>query len=171
MDIRQAKMDDLVKIKELLRLAFAGVEYSDGQEAELVGNLFKSSSYIPELTLVAEIDEKIVGFIMFSRAYVGQVTVLALAPLAVLPEFQNQGIGSLLVRQGHQIARKLSYPYSIVLGNPAYYQHFGYRPADQFGINSPFEVAKEYFMALKLDSATMTLSGTMRYDPAFKIEE
>ncbi|WP_282920709.1 GNAT family N-acetyltransferase [Ignavigranum ruoffiae] len=171
MDIRQAKIDDLVKIKELLRLAFAGVEYSDGQEAELVDNLFKSSSYIPELTLVAEIDEKIVGFIMFSRAYVGQVTVLALAPLAVLPEFQNQGIGSLLVRQGHQIARKILCPYSIVLGNPAYYQRFGYRSADQFGINSPFEVAKEYFMALKLDSVAMTLSGTMRYDPAFKIEE
>ncbi|MGY4105016.1 GNAT family N-acetyltransferase [Ignavigranum ruoffiae] len=88
-----------------------------------------------------------------------------MAPLAVLSE----GISSQLVRQGHQIARKLSFPYSIVLGNPAYYQRFGYRPADQFGINSPFEVAKEYFMALKLDSAAMTLSGTMRYDQAFKI--
>lgn len=137
MDIRMAKIKDLAKIKELIGLAFAGVEYSDGQEAELVYKLFKSSAYIPELTLVAEIGGKIVGFIMFSRAYVGQVTVLALAPLAVLPEFQNQGTGSLLVRQGHQIARKLSFPYSIVLGDPAYYQRFDYLPADQFGIDSP----------------------------------
>ncbi|UPQ85069.1 N-acetyltransferase [Ignavigranum ruoffiae] len=171
MDIRMAKIKDLAKIKELIGLAFAGVEYSDGQEAELVYKLFKSSAYIPELTLVAEIGGKIVGFIMFSRAYVGQVTVLALAPLAVLPEFQNQGTGSLLVRQGHQIARKLSFPYSIVLGDPAYYQRFDYLPADQFGIDSPFDVATEYFMASKLDPAAMTLSGTMRYDPAFKIEE
>ena len=56
------------------------------------------------------------------------------APLAVLPEYQKQGVGSKLIEEGHKIAKKLGYHFSIVLGSEKYYPRFGYVPAIQYGI-------------------------------------
>ena len=71
------------------------------------------SIWIPELSLVAVEDEKIVGHILFTKAVVQGVEVLALAPLSVLPDYQNRGIGLSLMKEGHSIAHKLGYEYSV----------------------------------------------------------
>lgn len=72
--------------------AFAGAQHSDGNEQDLAAALRKSKSFIPELSLVAVEDDRIAGHILFTRALVNHTEVLALAPLSVLPAYQNRGI-------------------------------------------------------------------------------
>ena len=93
--------------------------------------------------------KKIVGHILFYKKQLFKgVEVLALAPLSVLPDYQNRGIRLSLMKEGHSIAHKLGYEYSVVLGHSKYYPKAGYIPASECGIKAPFEVDDESFMAL-----------------------
>ena len=170
MIIRQEHNKEFHSIYALVKAAFESAEHADGNEPDLVNALRKSDSYIPELSLVAEIDGKIVGHIMFTKANVNEETVIALAPLSVLPEYQRQGIGTALIKEGHRIAAKLGYPYSIVLGSERYYPRTGYQPAKKFGIRAPFDVTDENFMAYKLKDDVPPLYGTLKYAKEFGIE-
>ena len=89
--------------------------------------------------------------------------------LAVLPEYQRQGVGSALIREGHRRARELGYGYSIVLGSETYYPRMGYVPAKNFGIAPPFAVADENFMACKLREDAPAISGVVQYAKEFGI--
>lgn len=169
MDIRQEQPADYAAVYGVVKAAFAAAEHSDGDEQDLVVSLRSSPFFIPELSLVAGIDGKIVGHILFTKAVVGGHTELALAPLSVLPAYQRQGIGRALMAEGHRVAKSLGYDYSIVLGHPGYYPKAGYRPASLYGIKAPFEVPNENFMALKLNPAAGLLDGTVEYDRAFGI--
>ncbi len=169
MNIRQERPADYEAVYQVVKEAFLHAEHADGDEQDLVVRLRKSKSFIPELSLVAVEDEKIVGHILFTRAAVNGTAVLALAPLSVLPEYQNRGIGKSLIKQGHAIAQKMGYKYSVVLGHEKYYPKFGYVPASQYGICAPFDVADENFMAVCLDGAAGKLNGTMEYEEAFGI--
>ncbi len=92
MIIRQERPEDYDTVYHVVKEAFENAEYTDGNEQNLVAALRKSKSFIPELSLVAVEDEKIVGHILFTKAVVQGVEVLALAPLSVLPDYQNRGI-------------------------------------------------------------------------------
>ena len=122
MKIRQERADDYNAVFQVVSEAFSHAEHSDGNEQELVTLLRASSSFIPELSLVAVEDGKIVGHILFTEISIGNDTELALAPLSVLPAYQRRGIGQALIREGHRIAKQLGYGYSVVLGSPAYYR-------------------------------------------------
>ncbi len=165
--IRQANKTDYKNIYDVIKTAFASAEHADGNEQDLVNVLRTSDSYIPELSLVYEKNDKIVGHIMFTKATVGDTEVLALAPLSVLPEYQRQGIGQSLIAKGHEIAIKLGYGYSVVLGSDKYYPKAGYVPADTYGILPPFEVPRENFMACKLNGNVDVLHGTLKYAKEF----
>lgn len=167
--IRQEQQADYDMVYHVIKEAFTNAEHCDGNEQDLVVELRKSKSFIPELSLVAVEDGKIVGHILFTKALVGSIEVLALAPLSVLPEYQNRGIGLSLIEQGHTEARKLGYLYSIVMGHPNYYPKAGYVPADQYGVKAPFEVEDEYFMAVCLSGNEDKLNGIIEYDKAFGI--
>lgn len=169
MEIRQERPADYEAVYEVVKTAFATAEHSDGTEQDLVAALRHSPSFIPELSLVALLDGKIVGHILFTKATVGGRTELALAPLSVLPSCQRQGIGQALMAEGHCIAKRLGFDYSIVLGHPGYYPKAGYRPASLYGIKAPFEVPDESFMALELNPSAGVLNGTVKYDAAFGI--
>lgn len=168
-EIRQENKNDYEEIYSVVKTAFETAEHSDGNEQDLVVALRNSDSFIPELSLVAIKDDKIVGYILFTKIEIGNCEELALAPLAVLPEYQKQGIGSKLVQQGHKIAKELGYHYSIVLGSETYYPKFGYVPAIQYGIKAPFEVSNENFMAIKLNYTDIEIKGTVRYAKEFGI--
>ena len=135
--IRKETNKDYDIVYNIVKKAFATAEHSDGNEQDLVVALRKGESFVPELSLVAEIDDKIVGHIMFTKAKVGNDTVLVLAPLSVLPEYQKQGVGTNLIKEGHKIAKELGYEYSLVLGSEKYYPKTGYLSAEQFGIKVP----------------------------------
>lgn len=169
MIIRQEKKEDYDAVYHVIKEAFKTAKYTDGNEQNLVNTLRKSKSFLPELSLVAVEDKKIVGHILFTKAFVNGVEVLALAPLSVLPEYQNRGIGLSLIKQGHMIADKLGYKYSVVLGHSKYYPKAGYVPASQYGIKAPFEVEDENFMAVIFSENKNNLNGTIEYDKAFGI--
>ena len=91
--IRQETSNDYEKVYYVVKQAFASAEHSDGNEQDLVVALRNSSNFIPELSLVAIKDNKIVGYILFTKIKIGEYEELALAPLGILPKYQKQGIG------------------------------------------------------------------------------
>ena len=167
--VRQENKNDYEQIYNVVKTAFENAEYSDGNEQDLVNDLRKSDSFIPELSLVAVKDNKIVGHILFTKIRIGKHEELALAPLAVLPKYQRQEIGKKLIEAGHKIAKEFGYNYSIVLGSKKYYQKFGYISAIEYGIKAPFEVSNENFMAIKLNDTEVEIKGTVQYAKEFGI--
>ena len=122
------------------------------------------------VSLVAESDAEVVGHILFSEITIqtesGLVPVLSLAPMSVLPELQNTGVGSRLVREGLDRCRQLGYGIVFVLGHPAYYPRFGFSAALAAPLDAPF--SGESFMALELvPGALEGLRGTVEYSPPF----
>lgn len=168
--IRKEEPKDYEIIYSLVKDAFDSAEHSDGNEQDLVNALRKGDAFIPELSLVAETDGKIVGHIMFTKAKVAGNTVLVLAPLSVLPEYQRKGIGTALIKEGHKIANELGYEYSVVLGSEKYYPRAGYLPADNFGIKPSFDVPNENFMACKIKEGASDIHGIIKYAEEFGID-
>lgn len=167
--IRQETENDVAAVYQLVKTAFATAQHSDGTEQDLVAALHTSGAFVPDLSLVAEMDGRLAGYILFTEAQVGADTVLALAPLAVLPKFQRQGVGAALVAEGHQIAANLDYTHSLVLGSETYYPRFGYRPAAQSGITVPEGFPSENFMVAALRPGVKPLHGAAAYAKEFGI--
>ena len=167
MRIRQEKPEDYEEVYELVREAFASAEHADGNEQDLVEALRKGDAFIPELSLVAEEGGRLAGHILFTRARVGEVEVLALAPLSVRPAFQRQGVGTALIEEGHWIARELGFSYSIVLGSEEYYPRLGYREAVHFGVEVPDGIPSANFMAVRLREDARPLGGQIIYAEEF----
>ncbi len=165
--IRPERAEDCAAIHELNARAFG----QEG-EAKLVDAIRLSDGFVPELSLVAERAGEIVGHILFSiidvKAESGRIPVLGLAPMAVKPELQNQGIGSRLVGHGLEEARRLGWGIVIVLGHPAYYPRFGFTPAKPRGIKAPWPVPDEAFMVIELSEGGLEgVCGVVVYPPAF----
>lgn len=167
MIIRKEKPQDHEMVYVVIKKAFDCAEHADGNEQDLVNELRKGTAFIPDLSLVADINGKLIGHIMFTEATVEGHTVLVLAPLAVLPEYQRQGVGTALIQEGHRIASKLGYDYSVVLGSENYYSRVGYLLAEEWGIMPPFEVPRENFMVCRLNENAPKLSGMIHYAKEF----
>lgn len=169
MIIRPEQPEDYKAVFQLNSLAFQ----QDG-EARLVEALrLNSEVFVPELSLVALIDDKIVGHILFTKIKIidgaQQTACLALAPVAVSPDLQKQGIGSQLIKHGLLKAKALGYTAVIVLGHEHYYPKFGFLPASKYGIKCPFEVPDEVFMALELvEGGLEGVHGTVKYPKEFE---
>ncbi|MET3662162.1 GNAT family N-acetyltransferase [Aquamicrobium ahrensii] len=134
-------------------------------EADLVDALVAAGDAV--LELVAEQDGQIVGHILFTRlgvrGHAQDASAVALAPLAVLPQFQNGGIGGALIKEAHGLLRGRGESLSVVLGDPAYYGRFGYRHDRASRFDSVFQ-CKE-LMALAWGEAPV--GGRLVYPPAF----
>ena len=168
-EIRKEQKSDYEEVYNLVKTAFEKAKESDGNEQDLVVDLRNSDNFVPELSLVAKKDDKIVGYILFTKIQIGKYEELALAPLAVLPEYQRQGIGSKLIKEGHKIAKEMGYHYVVVLGSDKYYPKFGYEKASKYGIKPPFDVPDENFMAIKLNDLRKEIIGTVKYAKEFGI--
>jgi len=135
----------------------------------------KSSSFIPKLSLVAtdKNNNKILGHILLSKIKISKddnewVESLALAPVSVLPEYQNKGIGGLLITEALKKAKELGYNSVVVLGHPEYYPKFGFKKASLWGIKAPFDVPDEAFMAIELSKNGLNkASGVVEYPSVF----
>jgi len=169
--IRPETVEDYEAIGEVNALAFGQED-----EATLVEKLRGSSGFIPELSLVAVEGGRVVGHILFSPFVIetkdGAVPALTLAPLAVRPGFQNQGVGSALVRDGLERCRTLGHRIVVVVGHPPYYPRFGFSPARARGLEAPFPVPDEAFMVLELVPGALDgVAGTVRFPPPFSEAE
>ncbi|MDQ3760813.1 MAG: N-acetyltransferase [Actinomycetota bacterium] len=137
-------------------------------EADLVDAVRHTESFLPELSLAAWDVDHLVGHILFSGAQLeAGAPVLALAPMAVLPDRQRRGIGSLLVEAGLERARATEFQLVVVLGHPEYYPRFGFVPAARYGILAPFPVPGEAWMAVPLPSYQRCARGRVVYPAAF----
>lgn len=163
--IRDEKDEDIPAIRVVNEQAFGRPA-----EANLVDALRRNGK--ATLSLVAEEEGQIVGHILFSPVTIesGRTEFygVGLAPLAVLPEFQNRGIGSALVKHGLDRCREAGHSFAIVLGHPRYYPRFGFVPASRFGIKSEYDTPDEHFMAMELrEGALHNQAGMARYQPEF----
>jgi len=164
--IREEIFQDIEAIRAIINQAF-----SQPQEANIVDKLRANCDGL--LSLVALQDEKIIGHILFSPVTIegslGILKGMGLAPMALLAQFQRQGVGSELVQAGIESLRKSKCPFIIVLGHPEYYPRFGFERASRYRIKSQWEgVPDQAFMILWLDK-TMTnhVSGVAKYRDEF----
>jgi putative acetyltransferase len=165
MIIRHEKPSDVAAIHHVNEQAF-----NRPAEANLVDTLRARAKV--SLSLVAVEGDRIVGHILFSPVSIETaektVSAIGLAPMAVLPEFQRQGIGSLLVRSGLAECREAGHLVVVVLGHPEYYPRFGFVPATRHGIKSEFDVPDEVFMIMELSEGALSgCAGTAKYQPEF----
>lgn len=162
--IRPERPEDASEIRHVNELAFG-----QPAEADLVDKLRKACA--EALSLVAEDGGAIVGHILFSPVVVeGRLDFgMGLAPMAVLPDRQRQGIGSQLVRRGLDNLRERGCPFVVVVGHPGYYPRFGFEPASKHGLLSQWEGMHDTaFMVLVLDVQAMAgASGVARYRDEF----
>lgn len=167
LQIRPERPEDLPAIHSLHVRAFP-----TEAEAEAVDHLRARGAYL--LSLVADFDGAVVGHIFFTPVTIEKedgtfFDAVGLAPMAVQPELQRRGIGSLLVRAGLEALTQLGFPAVIVLGHAEYYPRFGFLPASRWGIRYATAVPDEVFMALELQPGALTgQSGVVRFQEEFQ---
>ncbi len=164
--IRPETPEDAAAIAQVNQLAF-----NRENEATLVERLRQNNAIT--LSLVAVVNAKIVGHILFSPVTITdddfQWQAIGLGPMAVLPEFQNQGIGSALIRAGLDELKKLGHDVVIVLGHPEYYPRFGFKPSKPLGIQWEVHVPEDVFMVAELRQGALNgRTGIVRYHSAFR---
>lgn len=166
--IRQEQKKDYDTIYTLVQTAFSTAKVKDGDEQDFVVRLRSGSTYIPELALVAECRQKLIAHIILSKIYISttdrRIEALMLAPISVLLEYQNQGVGSALIEKDFTIARSMGYKAVFLCGDPAYYARFGFKPAVSFGIHNTNNIPEQYVMACELTpNALNEISGTFSF--------
>ena len=164
MRIRPEANADRAAIHAVNRAAFG-----TSLEADLVDVLRAKAAAL--ISLVAEVDDAIVGHILFSPVSLGghdQLNLMGLGPMAVLPQRQRSGIGSALAQDGLKRCKQLGCHAVVVVGHPEYYPRFGFAPASRFGIRCNYDVPDDVFMLAELEPGALRgASGVIRYDEAF----
>ncbi len=161
MTIRPEGPEDVAAIRAINQAAFGRPD-----EAALVDALRQEGAVL--VSLVAEVDSQPAGHILFSRMFVEATPAVALAPMAVLPAHQNQGLGSALVRAGLDELRRMQERIVIVLGHPDYYPRFGFSPELARRLKHPFP--PNALMALELAPGALdNVHGRLKYAKPFGI--
>lgn len=165
LNIIEESPKDLNDIYEINKKAFG-----EGIEAEIVNALREADELT--LSLVAKVDNLIIGHIAFSEVKVqsGEKThkAIGLGPMAILPEYQRKGYGSNLVEYGLKILSERDYEIVVVLGHPDFYPKFGFVPSQNYGIQCEFECPPEAFMVKELKpDALKGVTGKVCYSSKF----
>ena len=137
--------------------------FNHKQEGELILNLRKRTEFLPELSLVAEFNDKIVGHILFFPITIlsesDKIQTLSLAPMSIMPGFQNKGLGGDLIMAGLKVADEMGFTSVVVLGHPRYYPKFGFKKASKWKIKAPFDAPDEAMMAIELKNGSLGFGG------------
>ena len=161
MFIRQSTKADLQTVMRVEREAFG---YD--KEAELVRDLLADPSARPLISLLAFEGGQAVGHILFTAARLERAdpepTISLLAPLAVLPDFQNRGVGGKLIEHGLELLREAGVEVVFVLGHPGYYPRHGFQPAGVHGLDAPYPIPPEHAGAWMVQELRPGMIGTVR---------
>ena len=162
--VRPEQAEDVAAVRQVNEQAF-----ETPAEARLVDLLRGRGKLI--VSLVAHVNDHVVGHIAFSPVHLDSspsLRGLGLGPMAVLPDMQNKGIGSLLVQAGLEHCRALACDYVVLVGHPEYYPRFGFVPARRFGLSTTWELPEGVFMTLELKPRVLDGSGGLvTYEPEF----
>ena len=175
--IRKINKSDYDAVEVLTREAFWNVYRPGCGEHLVVHNIHKENKSIEELELVAEYDNKIVGHIVYTNGYVDgsdKYGFISFGPISVMPEFQNKGIGSKLIRISLQKASRLGYEAVFITGDNDYYSKFGFEEAYKYGVHMegvPLEDEAPFFMVKSLkDDALKEVIGYYVFDECYNID-
>ena len=164
--IRPETQNDINLIEEVTRIAFKGV-FSEHPTEHLIVNGLREAGVL-SLSLVAEVNGRIVGHVAFSPVLINKENMewYGLGPISVLPESQKQGIGSALIKEGLIKIRAVGAKGCVLEGSPKYYQRFGFKSHPK--LIYEFTPGPEYFMALPFYNEIP--SGKVEYHKAFYIQ-
>ncbi|RKR19416.1 N-acetyltransferase [Arthrobacter oryzae] len=171
--LRTEQPEDRAAVVALTAAAFAvspvtGLPVEgEPEEVELLRRLFDSAEYLPEFSIVAELDGEIVGHVISSRGWVGELALLGLGPISVVPRLQRHGIGTALMNETVARANAAGERGIALLGSPEYYSRFGFVPSTSLGVAPPEAGWGAHFQLLPLAVWPGGVSGTFRYAGAF----
>ena len=162
LQIRSEQEKDIDAIESVIQSAFKDHPFSDQSEYLIVSELRNKNDL--SISLVAEIDSEIVGHIAFSKVTVNgsDISWYGLAPVSVHPDYQMQGIGSELIRNGLKAIQKLGANGCVLVGEAGYYNRFGFYQQDKLYYKG---VPEEYFLVLPFDDEIP--SGVVQYHEGF----
>lgn len=161
--IRNEESKDIEQVRAILKATFP-----TEAESKLVDALRADGKAI--ISLVAASGDQLLGHILFSPVSTtppNEAKGIGLAPVAVHPDFQSQGIGSQLIHEGLHLCETLEYDYCVVLGSPKYYQRFGFGKASRFGLYNEYGVDDE-FMVIHFSKLELG-PGLVKYAPEFAL--
>jgi predicted N-acetyltransferase YhbS len=177
LSLRPETPDDYRITENLTREAFWNLMRPGCDEHFVLHAMRGDSAFIPELDIVAELDGRIVGHIVYTRSAVTDRDgvcheTITFGPVTVLPEYQKRGIGARLIFHTLDMARELGYGAVIILGHPAYYPRLGFRRAAEFGLTLENGEAFDAFMALELKPGSLSSlgGGVYRYAQVFNTD-
>ncbi len=165
--VRKEEVSDIKAIDVVHMSAFEG-----DQEVGLIDSLRKSSSFMPDLSLVAEFKNRIVGHVLLSRVRFQRgadgMDILALGPMAVVPSQSHRGIGSQLVKAAVDAATEQGFAAIVVVGHPEFYQKFGFSPASRWGLHCNLPVPDEIVSAIELKPGALGSDGHVIFPSQFE---
>jgi len=165
MQIRPFTADDADSVFEVHRRAFDG----QTEESRIVQRIHNAEKAV--VSLVAVEKDRVVGHVLFSPTAVddheGDVELVGLGPVGVLPENQHEGIGSLLIQQGVAKCRKAGIDAVVVLGDPGYYSRFGFERASKYGLGNEYGADEEFMISLLREERLDDVDGIVTFPPEF----
>ena len=165
--VRKEESADVKAIDVVHMSAFEGDD-----EVGLIDSLRKSSTFVPDLSLVAEFNSRIVGHVLLTKVRLQHgasgTDILALAPMAVVPSQSHRGIGGELVNAAIAIARKQNHGAIVVVGHPEYYQKFGFEPGSKWKLSCNLPVPDDIISALELVPGTLGNDGHVIFPSHFE---
>ena len=168
MVIRREIFEDHATVDAVTSAAFGAAD--DGQEppeTHLLRSLRRDAGWIPSLSMVAVRDERVVGHVVCTRGWVGELEALGLGPVSVLPSHQRQGVGHALVHAVIGAADAAGEPLIALLGDPRFYRRFGFVPASSRGIAAPDPAWGVHFQVRTLTDCPAAVTGAFRYAAPF----
>lgn len=167
--IRRERSGDVDAICAVHEAAFAHPDepHRPVVEAKLVAELRASPAWRPELSLVAEHADVVIGHVVCSTGSVGSTPALALGPVGVCPDRQGTGVGSALMHAVLGAADALSEPMVVLLGHADYYPRFGFRLAAEYGVVPAVPEWEPNFFVRALTGYDSAVRGRFAFPPAF----
>ena len=166
--IRREPGDDVGPVAAVTTAAFGGEHATPPVETRLLEELRRTDAWVPQLSLVAVGDGgDVVGHVVCTRAHLGSGPALGLGPISVRPDRQRRGVGSALVHAVLGGADAMGEPVVVLLGDPAYYRRFGFRPAAEYGIAPPLDEWAPHFQARTLHAWDPAMRGRFTYAEPF----
>lgn len=161
--IRQETAADYHATEEMTMRAFWNKHHRGCDEHLLVHKMRKSQDYVPEISRIAVKDDKVIGCIMYCRAWLkkGEETleILGFGPLCVDPDWQGTGVGEMLLAETIALAREAGYPGIVIFGEPGYYPKRGFVTCDKLGITTASGENYDSFMGYELTPGALKAFG------------